>query len=81
MPRAPRWTMDEFMVVLASYGQTVEEVAGRLDSRTAGAVSWVRAGVHDFHSGTDNSILSSEAKSYISGQRGSLQCPQCGQPF
>ena len=81
MVRAPDWNEDEFRILVTSYGLSDEELRLRLPSRSIGAISVVREGVHTYHTGGNTTMLSQMMLSYLSRNRSNLTCPKCEATF
>lgn len=78
MTRAPNWSSEEFETLLGNPLLTETELAALLPLRTPDAISWVRQGVHSFHTGRpDHQILSSMMKERLMGPSGPLLCAMC----
>lgn len=78
MVRAPRWTNDEFELLISSGSASPAALAQRLPARTVGAIEWVRAGVHCFHRGGDVSMLSQMMIDRLNDRSRPVTCPKCG---
>ena len=77
MTRPTAWTAQEFDTLLQNPTLSDAGIARILPQRTDGAVSWVRAGIHSYHTGGDTSMLSRMMLRRL--ERGpSLICPRCG---
>ncbi|MGA2158047.1 MAG: hypothetical protein ABSG90_02390 [Dehalococcoidia bacterium] len=78
MAKAPKWPIEEFLVVLKSIGISNVELSKQLPLRTINAIQFVKLGIHDFHIGKDYKFLSNKMKSYLIANREPLRCPVCG---
>jgi hypothetical protein len=78
MKQAPAWSEREFETVLQNHTLSDGEVSDLLPQRTVGAVGWVRAGIHSFHTGGDVSMLSKIMLQRLDDDRRAWICPRCG---
>lgn len=82
MTRAPDWTREEFETLLSNPLLSDAELAERLPQRTVNAVSFVRQGVHSFHTGRDDhQMLSKMMKDRLMGPSGPILCALCKMMF
>lgn len=75
--RKPNWTEEEFELLLSSSHLSDEQLAEKLDLRSAGAVNIVREGIHAYHRGLNVSMLSMMMLRRLDASEG-LNCPVCG---
>jgi hypothetical protein len=81
MSQWPDWTPQEFDAVVSAPNASPEELARQLGSRTPGAVSWVQAGMHGYHTSGDVSPLSHMMRSRLDTRSAPVVCPQCKAQF
>jgi len=78
MTRVPNWSKEEFETLLSNPLLTDAELTELLRQRTADAISWVRQGVHSFHTGrADHQILSRMMKDRLMEPSGPILCALC----
>lgn len=76
------WSSEEFEQLLGSPLLTDAELAEQLPMRTAGAVSFVREGVHSWHTGsTDHQMLSQMMKERLMTSSRPIMCARCKTSF
>lgn len=81
MAGEPEWTISEFTSLVENPDLTHAEVADLLPRRNANAVAFVRAGLHDFHRGRDNSFISQLVKRRLELAGAQYTCPRCRTPL
>ena len=81
MSRSPNWSLDEFRVVLVSYGEKSGQLAERLPGRTLAAIELIKQGIHGHHRNNNVAVLSKSMKEYLKNNRRSHVCPVCGVRF
>ena len=81
MSRAPDWTEEEFKKLVANHTLSNIELAKQLPTRSVDAIDIVRGGIHAFHQGKDDSVLSQMMQSYLKRKKHSLTCAKCGATF
>ena len=73
--RAKNWSMWEFGTLLDNPQLTDEQLSSELPRRSVGAISVVRASIHNYHKGGNVSGLSKMMISRL--EQGSWTCPRC----
>ena len=81
MSQWPDWTPQEFDIVVSAPNDSPQVLAQQLGSRTPGAVEWVRAGIHGYHTNGDVSPLSHMMRSRLDARSAPVVCPQCKAQF
>jgi hypothetical protein len=81
MSRAPNWNLEEFEIVVKSSDLSDEEVGQQLPRRTIDAVQVVRQGIHRFHTGGNQSLLSQMMKQRLTTRQERLICSVCKAEF
>lgn len=82
MNRAPNWSNEEFEQLLRSPLLTDAELAEQLPARREGAVSFVREGIHSWHtSGVDHQMLSQMMRDRLTASSQSIICARCKTTF
>jgi hypothetical protein len=77
MPRAPEWTSEEFDILLQNNNLEPSGFREILPQRGADAIEILRNGIHAYHEGMIDSMLSIMMRERLSN--GGFQCPKCEQ--
>jgi hypothetical protein len=81
MSQAPRWTQEEFEILLQNPTVPAAGLAKRLPGRSVSAIEVVRSGIHAFHTGGDVSMLSKMMTARLEGETEDLVCAICQSPL
>lgn len=77
MSKAPLWSKQEFESLLQNNHLSDDQLAQLLSRRTAGAVNWVRSGIHNYHRGGNVTMLSKLMLERLQESDGQIICPHC----
>ncbi len=81
MTKELEWTKEEFILMMCNTELSDEELSVLLPNRSHEAVGVIRAGVHNFHTEGDISMLSEMMKELLGSKDTIVICPICKVSF
>jgi hypothetical protein len=80
MVKSP-WTREEFKTIIQNHNLRPRDFCQLLPNRSPAAIANIHSGIHSFHLGGCQFMLTDMMLKVLLEARGSLVCPVCGVQF